>query len=154
MSDLAHLPTALIAAARTGADAARVAVSELGGAPLQQDRQTTFVFVGDAEEVGLVHWMDVFPGVPPFRRLDDTDLWWLTLALPDHARIEYRIRVVRNRRSRHVLDPFNPERATNPFGENSIVAGPGYVRPAWTLPDPDTLQDVFDRIGEMLDQHA
>ena len=23
-----------------------------------------------------------------------------------------------------------------------------------TLPDPDTLQDVFDRIGEMLDQHA
>lgn len=110
-------------------------MTRLGGAPLTDGTLTTFLHLGDADEVGLVHWMDVFPVIPPFERVPETDLWWLTLALPAGARIEYRIRVVRNGRRRDLLDAFNPERATNPFGANSIVAGPGYRRPEWTLPN-------------------
>ena len=135
MSDAAHLPSELTTAARLGARAVKAAVVQLGGAPLSDGSLTTCLYHGEADGVGLVHWMDVFPLIPPFSRLRDTDLWWLTLALPAEARIEYRIRVVRNDRRRDVLDAFNPERATNPFGANSIVAGPGYERPEWTLPD-------------------
>lgn len=137
------MPTAaispeLVTAAQEGRGAVRALVRRLGGAPLQRDQETTFVYVGEADRVSLVHWMDVFEPLSPFRRQPGTDLWWLTVRLPDHARIEYRLRVERDGRTRTILDSLNPERAANPFGENSIVAGPGYQRPTWTYPIPDT----------------
>ena len=80
------------AAAREPVDLAR----RRGGAPLQEGNLTTFVYLGEAEEVELRHWMDTFPPLPPFSRFPASDVWWLTVDLPERARIEYKLAVRRN----------------------------------------------------------
>ncbi len=113
-------------------------VAHLAGldVPRARDGRTTFVYVGAAERVALKHWMDEFPPLPNFTRVDGTDLWYLTVALPEGSRIEYKIDAVRDGRHHLILDPLNPERARDPFGTNSVVAGPGYRRPDWSRPQP------------------
>lgn len=129
------LVSELIEAARAGTDVKRI-IREGGGAPLQDGRATTFVWVGPAERVGLHHWMDVFPKVTEFNRQPDTDLWTLTMKIPDESRIEYKLAIRRDDRRRLILDPLNPNRARDPFGTNSVVTGPQYQRPIWSIPSP------------------
>ncbi len=140
------LPDVLVSAAHRGRSAVRHVLADLGGAPLSQGDSTTFLYFGAADDVRLVHWMDVFPPIPPFERLHGTDLWWLTLDLPHHARIEYRLRIVKGDGHRQILDPLNPLRADNPFGVNSIVAGPGYQRPEWSLPNTQVTPGTITKI--------
>ncbi len=104
--------------------------------PLSGDGRTTFLYAGPADRVALKHWMDEFPPLPAFTNVSGTDLWYLTVTLPEGSRIEYKIDVVRDGRHHLILDPLNPDRARDPFGSNSVVAGPGYQRPAWTRPQP------------------
>ena len=123
------------------------AIRAAGGSPLQEGRTTTFLYVGEAEAVGLHHWMDTFPRLPSFTRNPGTDLWTLTVELPERSRIEYKLSVKDGPgRRRLLLDHLNPRRARDPFGTNSVVTGPLYERPGWTLPEPDvapgTLQDL------------
>jgi enterochelin esterase family protein len=48
-----------------------------------------------------------------------------------------------------LLDPLNPRKASDPFGENSVASTEGYEVPEWTKPDPvsrpGTLKEmIFD----------
>ncbi|MBT8249063.1 MAG: prolyl oligopeptidase family serine peptidase, partial [Acidimicrobiia bacterium] len=131
------------------------------GAPLQVGQTTTFLYFGEAEAVGLRHWMDVFRPLPAFTRHDGTNLWSLTVDLPERSRIEYKLSIKSKGRRRLILDPLNPQLARDPFGRNSVVTGPYYERPAWSLPSSSvtpgslTVLDVSsDIFGETRRAHV
>ena len=130
------LPSEIVHAAESGSGPLLAAIAAAGGAPLRRAETTTFLYVGEAETVRLQHWMDIFPALPPFERHLGTDLWSLTIDLPLRSRIEYKIALRVDGRRRLILDPLNPRRARDPFGSNSVVTGPLYVRPEWSLPQP------------------
>ncbi|HUF78308.1 MAG TPA: alpha/beta hydrolase-fold protein [Thermoanaerobaculia bacterium] len=104
--------------------------------PLRDGARATFLYRGAAESVHLRHWVFGLEPEPAFRHLDGTDLWALTLELPEDSRVEYKLAVVEGGEERVILDPLNPRRAHDPFGANSVLRMPGYERPEWTRPDP------------------
>ena len=59
--------------------------------PVVEGREATFVFHGRADHVNLRHFIYGLPSVQPFHRVDGTDLWYLTLEIPEKSRIEYKI---------------------------------------------------------------
>ncbi len=105
--------------------------------PLVGESGVTFGYRGTADAVLLQHWICGLPTSQPFRRLRESDFWFLELELPSESRIEYKINVVRNGENNWILDPLNPRQARDPFGANSVCYGPGYVRPTWTIRDPE-----------------
>ncbi len=147
MNTLVSPPQHIIDAARSGSDALKSALDTIGGAPLQNGRTTTFLYLGEADAVALRHWMDVFRPLPPFSRHVGTDLWSLTVDLPERSRIEYKISVKSGGRRRLVLDHLNPNRARDPFGTNSVVTGPNYQRPAWSLPTSGVAQGTVSEMA-------
>lgn len=114
--------------------------------PLVEDSAVTFAWRGRATAVNLRHWVYGLPSSQAFRRLGASDLWVLTLELPDNARVEYKLEVVQGRHVEWIEDPLNPKRARDPFGANSVCQTRGYGIPAWSLPDPEVpsgrLEDV------------
>ncbi len=106
--------------------------------PLVEGPSVTFVWRGEAEAVNLRHFVFALPAVQPFERIVGTDLWALTIELPERSRVEYKLEIVKHGKGEWIEDPLNPLRARDPFGANSVVCGTGYVRPAWTLPDPES----------------
>lgn len=88
---------------------------------------------GRADAVAVLTFMPRFPHRLPMVRGDDG--WWVDLHLPHDARIEYRLEIRRGHRVETTLDPANPEVATNPFGENSVLRARGYP-PAPAGPPP------------------
>jgi enterochelin esterase-like enzyme len=100
--------------------------------PLADRGASTFVFHGDAERVGLCHWIEGLTGDPSFRRLSNTKLWFLVLELPEGSRIEYKVAVTRNGEAQVVRDPLNPLVARDPFGANSVCRAYGYTEPDWS----------------------
>ena len=71
------------------------------------------------------------------RRLADTDLWHVTIELPEGSRVEYQFEVVRGGvREQYLNDPLNPRLAHGPFGSQSVAAASGYVVPSWTSARP------------------
>lgn len=107
--------------------------------PFVYEGDTIIVYRGEAEAVQLVTWMPRFPTPPPFARTA-LGTWYLRLALPRTARIEYRLSVVRRttshrRRREEIGDPFNPPSAIGPFGTNSVLTGPDY-QPGWYVSAP------------------
>lgn len=101
---------------------------ENSNGPFHFEGDTYVVFRGQADRIELVTWMPSFPPQPEFERLEG-DLFYLRLPLPATARIEYRLRVIRGLRHSEIDDPLNPPSTSNPFGENSVLAGPGYEQP-------------------------
>jgi len=103
--------------------------------PIVEGSSITIVYRGDAEAVHLKHWVFGLPASQPLRRLDGTDLWYLTLEIPPGSRVEYKLEVVRGGHGEWVEDPLNPNRARDPFGANSVAHGTGYTAttpaPAW-----------------------
>ena len=97
--------------------------------PLVEPGQATFLYRGQAEAVSLRPMIAGFPGSHHFSSLNGHDLWWLALALPDGARLEYKIEVQRDHHAEWVNDPLNPVTTTNPFGTNSVCRGFGYRVP-------------------------
>lgn len=146
MNHWPNVPQPILDSAAAGEEALLAAIRQRGGTPIAVGKTSTFLFVGEAEAVGLHHWMDVFRPLPPFQRIPGTPLWALTVELPERSRIEYKLSVKRHGRRRLLLDHLNPRRARDPFGTNSLVTGPGYVRPAWSLPADSvpagTLEDI------------
>ncbi len=106
--------------------------------PIVEGGSVTFVYRGEAEKVLLQHWIYALPTAQPFQRLAATDLWYLTVDLPENSRVEYKIEVRSNGKADWILDPLNPLLAHDPFGANSVCQASGYERPAWTLPDAET----------------
>jgi enterochelin esterase family protein len=102
--------------------------------PLLEPGAASFVWHGPADRVELVRWMGAGVDRAPFRRVPGTDLWLLRLAVADGGRFEYKLAVSRDGHEVWHLDPRNPHRASDPFGENSVCLTLGYERPAWSLP--------------------
>lgn len=110
--------------------------------PFQFEGDTVLIFRGQADAVHLVTWMPRFPSPPPFTQATD-GTWFLRIALPATARIEYKLGVVRlgargMRRIEQIDDPLNPPSAPNPFGTNSVLTGPAYRTPRYVNASPAT----------------
>ena len=106
--------------------------------PLVEPGRVTFVYRGQAQEVFLRSWISGLNTAQPLELLAGTDLWALTMELPDMSRFEYKFEVVKNSKSELVLDQLNGVLAHDPFGANSVCQGYGYKRPGWTLHDPES----------------
>lgn len=103
--------------------------------PLIEPGFATFLWRGEAEGIDLLRWISSGADRDPLLRLPGTDLWALRISVEDRGRFEYKLAI------RHpgggedwVLDPANPARAGDPFGENSVCRTFGYVRPDWSKP--------------------
>jgi enterochelin esterase family protein len=105
--------------------------------PLIEGRSVTFVYRGVADEVNLRHWVFGLPSSQPLRRAGETDLWFLTLDLPERSRIEYKLERVLDGSHEWIMDPLNPRIARDPFGANSVCHTEGYETPDWALPHSD-----------------
>jgi len=123
--------------------------------PLLEGRQVTFAYRGDASAVLLRHWVFALPEEQPFERVPGSDLWLLTLDLPEGSRIEYKLEVVHGNQHRLIQDPLNPHKAADPYGANSVVHATGYAEPDWAVADPEArpgeiqeLRFASDAFGE------
>ncbi|MDX1555976.1 MAG: alpha/beta hydrolase-fold protein [Xanthomonadales bacterium] len=114
--------------------------------PLVEPGRVTFVFRGTASEVYLRRWISGHSTAQPLEAIEGTDLWALTMDLPDGSRFEYKFEVVRNGTRQLVLDELNGVLAHDPFGANSVCQGYGYERPDWTLHDPDSRDGALERV--------
>ena len=105
--------------------------------PLVEPGRVTFVYRGQAEEVYLRRWIAGLSTAQPLEPLEGSDLWALTMELPEKSRFEYKFEVVTKGERQLVLDDLNGVLAHDPFGANSVCQGYGYERPGWTLHDPE-----------------
>jgi len=105
--------------------------------PIVEGRHCTFLFRGEADDVRLHHWIYGLETSRPFARIAGTDLWVHTMEIPAGSRVEYKLEVRTGQARRLIEDPLNDKHAHDPFGSNSVCYGAGYVRPEWTLPDPE-----------------
>ena len=119
-----------------GAPAADRIDAALAGrhAPLVEPGALTFLWRGEAETVELLRWIHAGVDARPFARIPGTDLWHLRVAAEDGGRFEYKIKVAHAHGENWELDPLNPHRAADPFGENSVAMTHGYAAPAWSRP--------------------
>lgn len=106
--------------------------------PIVEGTKCTFVFVGEAEEVRLRHWVYGLPTASPFRRIPATDVWFYVLELPEGSRVEYKFEVSSQRQSGWIRDPLNSRVAHDPFGANSVCHAVGYETPDWIEERPGT----------------
>ena len=106
--------------------------------PLVEPGRVTFVYRGQADKVFLRSWISGLNTAQPLEPLPGSDLWALTMELPDMSRFEYKFEVFKNGESHLLLDELNGVLAHDPFGANSVCQGYGYQRPSWTLPDPES----------------
>ncbi|NCG21918.1 MAG: enterochelin esterase [Rhodobacterales bacterium] len=114
------------------------------GSPMVQDGTATFFLRGPYDEVFLVHWVFGLESRIPFRRLPNTDVWCLSVELPESARIEYKFEVVQSGQRHWIKDPNNPHLAFDPFGANSVCRMGGYEDPSWVVSDPDVRPGTLD----------
>jgi len=117
------------------------------GVPIVEGRTVTFVYRGLADEVYLQHWIHgLSSNSEPFTRLPGTDLWFLVMDLPRGSRVEYKLGVTHHGHRQLINDPLNPNRATDPFGSNSVVHADGYEVPAWTAEDPEARRGTIETL--------
>jgi len=138
-----ELEDSISAAGPAGAAGAVEAFLASQSFPLEEPPFYTVVYRGPGEEVNLRHWIFALPTSQPFHRLRGTDLWHRTVELPPGSRVEYKLEIVRSGRAEWIEDPLNGQRATDPFGANSVICAEGYEVPGWVQPDPEA------RIGEL-----
>lgn len=100
--------------------------------PLIEPGAATFVWHGGAKHVELLRWIHAGVDRRPFRKVPDTSLWLLRIPVEDRGRFEYKLNIRRADHDEWVLDPLNPARAGDPFGENSVCRTWGYERPDWS----------------------
>jgi enterochelin esterase-like enzyme len=112
--------------------------------PLVDEKDITFVFRGEAEEVYLRCWISGLDTAQPFKRMPDTDVWATTIDLPPGSRIEYKFEVVHHGERHLILDPLNDVQAHDPFGANSVCQAWGYKRPGWTYPNDETRHGTIE----------
>jgi enterochelin esterase-like enzyme len=114
--------------------------------PIVEGNTITFVYRGGAEAVHLKHWVFGLASSQSLARIESTDVWHLTLALPAGSRVEYKLEVVRDGHGQWVRDPLNPNAAHDPFGANSVAHGTGYEVPPWIHHDPTAKPGKLDEV--------
>ncbi len=114
--------------------------------PLVEPGHITFVYRGQAEAVHLRSWIAGMNTAQALEPLQDSDLWALTMALPDNSRFEYKFEVTAKGEKQLVLDELNGVLAHDPFGANSVCQGYGYQTPGWTRHDPDSRSGMLDTL--------
>ncbi|MDH3748719.1 MAG: alpha/beta hydrolase-fold protein [Gammaproteobacteria bacterium] len=114
--------------------------------PLVDGTDVTFVYRGIGDAVYLRCWIAGLNTAQPLQRLEGTDLWAITIELPEKSRIEYKFEVVNGDQRELVLDPLNDVLAHDPFGANSVCQGYRYKRPVWTEQDDETRAGSLERI--------
>jgi enterochelin esterase-like enzyme len=114
--------------------------------PLVDGLRVTFVYRGEADAVNLRHWIFGLESSQPFERIEATQVWHLTIDLPERSRVEYKIEHVSGENRKWLMDPLNPRIAHDPYGANSVCYGRGYETPTWVAHDedarPGSLEDV------------
>ena len=105
--------------------------------PLLSGSQATFAYRGEADEVLLRHWIYGLPAEQPFERVRGTDVWLLSIEMPEGSRVEYKLEVAQGDQRRLIQDPLNPHLAADPYGANSVVHATGYEEPWWAVADPE-----------------
>ena len=115
--------------------------------PIVEGRRVTFVYRGAADEVNLRHFIYGLPSSQPFNRIGDSDLWYLTLDIPECSRVEYKIERVTDADHVWIMDPLNPHVANDPYGANSVCQGEGYTTPDWTLHDSEARPGKLDALA-------
>lgn len=110
------------------------------GSPIVEGERATFLFRGEADEVGIRHRVVGLPDPLRLRRVPHTDLWSVTTVLPEGSRVEYQIETRSGKRVERFNDPLNERLAHGPFGASSVCASSGYVIPDWTLHNPEARQ--------------
>ncbi len=105
--------------------------------PLIDETRATFVFRGDVDSVSLQHWIYGMPSSQAFTRIEGTNLWTHVLELRRSSRVEYKFLVDYGTTRELIHDPFNPQRAHDPFGSNSVCQTDGYEVPEWTFEDSE-----------------
>lgn len=105
--------------------------------PLVEGRSVTFVYRGAADGVRLQHFIFGLETSQPFQAVDDTDLWYLIIDLPEKSHLQYKLNIQHGEDHHWILDPLNSHRALDPFGANSVCRTAGTERPEWTFADAD-----------------
>lgn len=111
--------------------------------PLVDGNKITFIYRGDPKQVLLRCWISGLNTAQPLERLHDSDVWATTIELPAGSRIEYKFEVISDGHHNLILDPLNDVIAKDPFGANSVCQGDGYIRPEWTLHDPNARTGTY-----------
>lgn len=93
--------------------------------PLVEDGAAVFVLRSTAPEALLAGDFDGWSGAA-LSRLEDTDVWFARVPLPEDARVDYKFIVD----GEYLLDPANPQTCPSGFGDNSELAMPAWVYPA------------------------
>jgi enterochelin esterase family protein len=106
--------------------------------PIVEGTHVTFVWLGEADGVKLIHWIFGLESKTPLTRIEGTNLFHLTVEIPENSRVEYKLDVQRAGKSEWVMDPRNPRRAEDPFGANSVLQSDGYEEPEWSVAHPAT----------------
>ena len=141
-----HPAVAQLLAAGAPTAAALDAFVQANKIPLVSADGVTFVYRGEAGLVNLRCFISGLPTVQPLQRIDSSELWLLHVNLPAGSRIEYKFEVITAERSEWRVDPLNPVQAADPFGANSVCQGYGYVRPEWTLEDPQARRGTLEEL--------
>ncbi len=105
--------------------------------PIVEGGRVTVVFRGRADKVRLRHWIFGLSSYSDLERLGRSDLWFVTLEIPENSRVEYKLEVFQGDDRRLIRDALNPRRAFDPFGSNSVLESEGYVVPDWCLHDEE-----------------
>jgi len=113
--------------------------------PIVEDTHCTFLLRREADEAWICQRVVGLPDRIPMRRVENTDLWYLVLELPEGSRVEYQIEIRRGEDYERFNDPLNDKLSHSPMGSSSVCFGAGYETPDWALPDPEA------RAGELRD---
>ncbi len=114
--------------------------------PLVDGTDVTFVYRGTADAVYLRCWIAGLNTAQSLQHLEGTDLWAITIELPEQSRIEYKFEVVSGGQRELVLDPLNDVLAHDPFGANSVCQGYRYERPDWTEHDEEAREGSIELV--------
>ncbi len=112
--------------------------------PIVENEMCTFLYRGDADEVGVVHRVVGLPEPIEMRRIRDTDLWFTVVELPAGSRVEYQLRVVRDGHEERLNDPLNDKLAHSPMGPISVCHAAGYAAPDWAEHDPEAREGKLE----------
>ena len=112
--------------------------------PIIEGEHATFVWYGFAHQIYLRHWVYGLETSNELNRIENTDLWYLTLEIPRESRVEYKFEVHDHHGKNWRRDPLNDRLARDPFGANSVLEADGYQLPDWIHHHEDTRKGRLD----------